>query len=458
MSSHAGSGDKTPVAHLDQLLAAHARGEKPSSAWRIGTEHEKFAYARPNLDPLHYRGTPGIRSLLEAMAADGWTPGFDGSEIIALAKDGANVSLEPGGQFELSGAPHSTIHETRAELDRHLADLARLERSHDVRWLWLGYQPVHPLSRLDWMPKRRYAIMREYLPSRGSLARHMMQATSTVQANIDFSDERDMGEKLRTAMGLSSLVTAMFANSPYQHGKPNGFKTLRATVWSATDPDRQGLLPFVFDGEPPSYERWVQWALDVPMFFVRRDDTLIPAGGLSFRRFWQEGFVGHRPTLEDWDTHISTLFPDVRLKTYLEMRTADCVPPRFICALPALWKGVLYSSDQRVAAWDLVKRWNFEQRIAHRESVPRDGLATPVANSRATTRDLAVELLAIAASGLEAQAAANGHASEAPHLEPLAELVRGGRSPADLALAVWQNGLSGRELLQRLIAQQAAEG
>lgn len=453
MSSHAGSGDRTPIVGLDQLVAFHAQGEKSPEHWRVGTEHEKFAYARPNLDPLHYRGNPGIRTLLESMASrSGWTPSFDGTEIIALTKDGANISLEPGGQFELSGTPHATIHGTRAELDAHLAELAQLTALHDVRWLWMGYQPVHPLTRIDWMPKRRYGIMREYLPRRGSLARHMMQATATVQANFDYGDERDMGDKLRTAMGLSSIVTAMFANSPFQHGKPSGMKTVRATVWSATDADRQGLLPFVFDGEPPSYERWVQWGLDVPMFFIRRDDELLPAGGLSFRRFWQEGFMGHRPTLEDWETHVSTLFPDVRLKTYLEVRTADCVPPQFICALPALWKGLLYSKDQRIAAWDLVKGWTFDERLAHREAVPRAALAAPVPKSKATTKDLAVELLAIATSGLEAQALSAGHPSEAIYLEPLAELTRAGRVPADLALGVWQDGLSGRDLMTRLIA------
>jgi len=453
VSTHAGSGDRTPVEALEQLVAFHAGGEKTPENWKVGTEHEKFAYARPSYDPLHYRGSPGIRTLLESMVSRfGWVPHEDSGEVISLSRDGASISLEPGGQFELSGAPLATIHETRDELATHVAELEVLAEVHDIRWLWVGYQPVHPLTRIDWMPKRRYAIMRDYLPRRGSLARHMMQATSTVQANLDYSGERDMGEKFRTSMGLSSIVTALFANSPFQHGKPSGFKSTRATVWAATDADRQGLLPFVFDGEVPTYERWVEWALDVPMFFVMRDEALLPAGGLPFRRFWKEGFMGHRPTIEDWETHVSTLFPDVRLKTFLEMRTADVVPPEYICALPALWKGVLYSKDHRDAAWDLVKGWSFTDRLAHREAVPKAGLSAAIPGSKATTRDLAVELLAIAKSGLEAIAATRGHEVETAYLEPLAALASEGKSPGDLLLSSWKDGIHGRELLSKLTA------
>ncbi len=458
MSSHAGSGDQTPISSPSQLEAWHAQGEKPAARWRVGTEYEKFGFDR-GLEPLVYAGRPGVRDVLETLAARfGWEPGHDAGQLIALSPPPGSalsgvISLEPGGQLELSGAPQPTIHAARAELDQHLAHLAELTRLLGVRWLWLGHQPVHPLERLDWMPKRRYAIMRDYLPRRGALACNMMQATSTVQANLDFADARDMGDKLRVAMGISSIVTAIFANSPFLGGRPAGHFSTRATVWSATDPDRQGLLPFVFDGEPPSYDRWVAWALDVPMFFIARDGALIPANGLPFRRFMREGFLGHRATMEDWETHVSTLFPDVRIKRYLEVRTADCVPPRYICALPALWKGILYAPDARTAAWDLVKRWTMDERQAHREAVPRDGLHTATPRSRATTKELAIELVAIAEAGLDALATTlpAGEPSESVHLAPLAALTRDGRCPADEALASWRPGQTPSQLLAALL-------
>ncbi len=464
MSSHAGSGDQTPISSVVQLEAWHAQGEKPASAWRVGTEYEKFGFD-PSWDPLMYAGRPGVRDVLETLAARfGWEEGRDAGQLIALSPPRGGslsgvISLEPGGQLELSGAPQATIHETRAELDQHLGHLDALTQALGVHWLWLGHQPVHPLARLDWMPKRRYAIMRDYLPRRGALACNMMQATSTVQANLDFADARDMGDKLRVAMGISSIVTAMFANSPFLDGRPSGHRTVRATVWSATDPDRQGLLPFVFDGEPPSYDRWVAWALDVPMFFIARGGALIPANGLPFRRFMREGFAGHRATMEDWETHVSTLFPDVRIKRYLEVRTADCVPPRYICALPAFWKGILYSADHREAAWDLVKRWTMDERQDHREAVPRDGFTAAVPRSRASTGELANELVGIAEAGLDALATAlpAGQPSESVHLAPLAALTREGRCPADEALACWRPGRPGADLLAALAELHGAQ-
>jgi glutamate--cysteine ligase len=462
LSSHAGSGDQTPITSVDQLAAWHAQGEKPRDRWRVGTEYEKFGFD-PALAPIVYAGRPGVRDVLEALATRfGWEPGRDAGQLIALSPPSGGalsgvISLEPGGQLELSGAPQATIHETRAELDQHLGHLDALTGLLGVRWLWLGHQPVHSLDRLDWMPKRRYAIMRDYLPRRGALARNMMQATSTVQANLDFGDARDMGRKLRIAMGISSIVTAMFANSPFLDGRPAGYRSVRATVWSATDPDRQGLLPFVFDGDAPSYERWVRWALDVPMFFIARAGALIPANGLPFRTFMRDGLAGHRATMEDWETHVSTLFPDVRIKRYLEVRTADCVPPRYICALPALWKGILYSTDALEAAWDLVKRWTFDERLAHREAVPRDGLAAPVPRSRATTAELAIELVNIAEAGLEAAPRPEGTPSEVMHLAPLAALIRDGRCPADEALARYRPGRPPEELLASLLDLHASQ-
>ncbi len=454
MSSHEGSGNATPVTGLAQLVEHHARGEKPRSAFRIGTEHEKFALSSPELEPLAYRGKgrgPGIVNLLEAMSATGWQPSVDQGHLIALLSDEGSIALEPGGQLELSGKVRTTIHETHAELERHVAELERLTEIFGVRWMWIGAQPVHEPAALDWMPKRRYSVMREYLPTRGGHALYMMQSTSTVQANLDYASEVDMGRKLRAAMGLGSIVAAIFANSPFSGGRPNGLKSFRASVWADTDPDRQGLLAFAFE-DAPSYEQYARWALDVPMFFVVRDGAYLPARGQTFRDFQARGFHSNtaiRPTMEDWELHLSTLFPDARIKTYLETRTADCVPPRYILALPALWKGLLYRDDALDAAWDLVKRWTLTERWEHRQAVVKDALSAPVPGSRAKTGDLANELFAIAKASLDLQA--EGADSEARYLEPLASLVANNQCPADELLARYRSGMSPRELLAALV-------
>ena len=462
MSSHLGSGNATLVTGVPQLVEHHARGEKPREAWRIGTEHEKFAFSR-GLEPLQYRGAPGVPgsigivNLLEGMqTCCGWQPLVDHGELIALESNEGAISLEPGGQVELSGQARSTIHETKVELDRHVSELERLTAELGVRWMWLGAHPVHQPSDLGFMPKRRYAVMREYLPTRGTLALHMMQATSTVQANLDYGSERDMGDKMRAAMGLSSIVTAMFANSPFQSGKPSGLKTFRAQVWGDTDNDRSGLLPFVFAGETPSYEQYVRWALDVPMFFIVRGGELLPTRGATFRDIWDRGFQGHQATMEDWELHLSTLFPDVRMKTYLETRTTDCVPPRFIPALPALWKGILYSDSAVAAAWDLTKRWSFSERQQHRQDVPKDALDTAIPGSRGKTVDLAREVMAIAQGALAEQAKAGGYADEAIYLEPLNELLRRGWCPADEVLAKWRPSMTPKDLIGALVEPAAA--
>lgn len=474
MSSHQGSGNDTPVERVSQLVEHHARGEKPRDQWKIGTEHEKFAFSRA-LDPLTYEGSiadskaPGIKQVLEAFRDQfGWHEQIDQGQLIALLSEEGSIALEPGGQVELSGQARATIHETRVELDRHVDELRALTRTLGVRWMWVGAQPVHQPADLGFMPKRRYGVMRDYLPTRGALALHMMQATSTVQANLDFGSERDMGWKLRAAMGVSSIVTAMFANSPFQNGRPSGLKTFRASVWRATDPDRSGLLPFVFEGDLPTYERYARWALDVPMFFVAREGQLVRAHGRTFRDLWERGFEGlpalsslsdarGRPlsrltaTMEDWELHLSTLFPDVRLKTYLETRTTDCVPPRYIPALPAIWKGILYDQGATEAAWDLVKRWSMDERWQHRDAVLEHALAAPVPGSRGRTVDLAKELLAIARVGLAAQAASAGHADESIYLDPIGELVERGLCPADELLAKWRPGMTNRDLIAALV-------
>ncbi|MGM0574291.1 MAG: glutamate--cysteine ligase [Myxococcota bacterium] len=427
-----------PIRSRAQLLDGFARGERPADRWLIGSEYEKMPVLYPDGVPLSYEsegGRPGIRSLLEELAGCcGWGPEYEADLPIALGGSSASVTLEPGGQFELSGAPVDTIHETVAELRRHESELAHLQDRLPVRWLWVGANPVHRLDQIGWMPKHRYDIMKRYLPTRGRLAHVMMKSTCTVQANLDYGDEADMGRKLRTSMGLSSIVTAMFANSPFVEGRPSGWKSYRAHVWNHTDPDRCGLLRWVFEGDAPTYERYRDYALKVPLFFIVRDGRYLDCAGLPFEDFLRDGFQGHRATLDDWELHLTTLFPEVRLKTYMEMRSADCVKPPYLPALPAIWKGVLYDEAAREAAWDLVKSWSFAERQQHRADAARYALQASVPRARYLTTDLARELLDIARHGLARQAETYGHEDESVYLEPLCVQVDQGRCPADDSL------------------------
>ncbi|MFT7582867.1 MAG: glutamate--cysteine ligase [Myxococcota bacterium] len=437
MSSHEGSGDTTPIASVEQLASYHAGGERPRAAWKVGTEYEKFAVALPDYTPLKYLPEgklPGIKTLLNAMeSCCGWKPLVDNGELIALSSDSGSISLEPGGQVELSGDAFATIHETADELRQHCRQLELLSAELSVRWIWIGAQPVHGLDDIGWMPKRRYAVMRDYLPTKGSMARHMMQSTCTVQANLDYASEADMARKMRMAFGVSSIVTAMFANSPLEGGKASKYKSRRSRIWLDTDNERSGLLRFALDGDGASYESYAEWALDVPLFFIMREGELINCAGLPFREFWKSGFEGHEATVEDWETHLSTMFPDVRIKTYMETRTADVVPPDLIPALPALWKGLCYDDTALDAAWDLVRKWSWSERLQHRNDVVRDALAARVPAGYETA-ELARELLQISRYGLQRQAAANGHEDESVFLNPLSKLTDQGKCPADVLL------------------------
>jgi glutamate--cysteine ligase len=356
--------------------------------------------------------------------------------VIALEKDGASITLEPGGQFELSGAPLRTIHETCDEFHTHLALMKRVCEPLQIEWLGLGMHPIHPVSALPRMPKERYAIMTRYLPTRGSLALEMMYATATVQANLDFADEADMVSKMRTAMAISPLVSAIFANSSLSEGKANGFVTRRLYIWQHTDPDRTGLLPFVFEPDF-GYRRYVEWALDVPMFFVVRDGLYRPAHDKTFREFMRDGHEGQRATEGDFDRHLTTLFPDVRLKQFIEVRGADAVPPGLTCSLPALWKGVLYEPDARAAAWALVAEATQEEREAARMDVARRGLAGRYASR--SVLELARELGAIAREGLRRIGhAGQRDADECSFLDPVDEQLALGVSPGQVVLDRWE--------------------
>lgn len=426
-----------PIESIDQLTEFIRGGEKPPEEWKVGTEHEKIGLLAESYQPIPYEGERGIASILEAMASeDGWDRIYEGQNLIALAKDGASITLEPGGQLELSGAPLRTIHETCSEFHGHLELVRNVSGPRGVVWLSLGINPLHQVEDIPRMPKARYRIMREYLPTRAELPLHMMHLTATVQANLDFEDEEDMVRKLRTALGVSSIVSAIFANSSIAGGKASGFASRRMHIWRHTDPDRCGLLPFVFE-EGFGYERYVEWALDVPLFFIVRGGNYLPASGTTFREFMQRGLEGHRASVDDWNLHLTTLFPEVRLKRVIEVRGTDAVPAGLICALPALWKGLLYDADARAGAWDLVRSHTAAERLAGLEDVARRGLGAEVGGR--PVLELAKELVALSSEGLRRIRHAGRHdPDERGYLDPILSQLEAGRSPGEEILDRWE--------------------
>lgn len=428
------------IADRSQLVASFARGEKPKDCWRIGTEHEKFVYSTADFHAPSYDEPGGIRDLLVGLTEFGWKPIEEGGKIIALSGPDGAISLEPAGQFELSGAPLENLHQTCAETGRHLEQVKTIGDRLGLGFLGLGMWPDKARSDLPVMPKGRYAIMLRHMPRVGSLGLDMMLRTCTIQVNLDYSSETDMVKKFRVGLALQPLATALFANSPFTDGKPNDYLSYRSHIWSDTDPARTGMLPFVFE-DGFGYERYADYALDVPMYFVYRDGRYIDAAGLSFRDFLEgklSVLPGEKPTLDDWNDHLSTAFPEVRLKTFLEMRGADGGPWNRICALPALWVGLLYDASALDAAWDIVKAWSMEERETLRDAVPKLALDAPIPGG-GTLRDIAGAVLDIAASGLSvrARASASGD-NETGFLDPLREIVRSGKVPAQTLLDRYQ--------------------
>jgi len=391
---------------LAQYLEA---GCKSVDQWRIGTEHEKFAYRLDDNRPLEYEGQQSIRSILEALPRFGWELVLEEGKPIALIDGkGCSITLEPGGQVELSGAPLRDIHQTCGEIDRHLQQVKAIAAELGIGFLGVGYQPKWPISETPLMPKGRYKIMRTYMPKKGKMGLDMMLGTCTVQVNLDFDTEQTMTRMFRIGLALQPVATALFANSPFKQGKPSGFLSYRSHVWSDTDPDRCGMLGFVF--EPGfGFERYVDYMLDVPMYFVYRNGRYIDVAGQSFRDFMNgrlPGFPGEYPTVDDWADHLTTAFPEVRLKRFLEMRGADGGPWNRLCALPAFWVGLLYDTTARDAAWDLVKDWTSEERETLRNQVPRLGLKASF--RRGTVRDIALAALKISREGLFKRAMEDG--------------------------------------------------
>jgi glutamate--cysteine ligase len=412
---------------IDELVAYFRGGAKPPAAFRVGVEQEKIA-VRDDGVPVPYDGPRGIAALLAGLEGRGFTAEREGEHTIALARGGDRITVEPGGQVELSGAALPTAAACATVLRAHVAEVREAGAALGMRFLGIGARPFGTIDDVPWLPKRRYAVMRSYFPEQGRhsrLAHYMMKQTATVQANFDFVDEADAVVKMRTAFGVTSIVTALFAASPVSEGRPNGHKSVRAAIWLETDEDRAGLLPFVY--EPGfSFRDYVEWALDVRMFFVVRDGEYRPTRALPFRRFLQEGFDGETATMHDWEVHLSTLFPEVRLKRYVEVRGADAGPLPMATGLAALWRGLLDDAEASAAAWSLVAGASMDEREALRRSVPREGLAARL--GRRTARDLAAELVAVARAGL---ARLPGGAADAALLAPLEAYAAAGRCPAD---------------------------
>lgn len=405
MSTRQDGAPSALISSRDDLVAWIAAGEKPKADWRIGTEHEKFVFRTGSLTPVPYIGDAGIRALMEALIARyGWVPIHEGEYIIALKRPdgerGGTISLEPGGQLELSGAALSDLHETAAETQEHLNEVLDVGEDLGIGFLGTGFSPKWALDDVPLMPKRRYAVMMRYMPTVGGRGLDMMFRTATIQVNLDFSSEADMVKKLRVSLALQPISTALFACSPFEEGKPNGLQSLRSAVWMDTDNNRTGMLPFAFE-DGMGYERYVDYALDVPMYFVYRSGQYIDVAGESFRDFLKgnlKGLPGVMPTIDDWSDHLTTIFPEVRLKRFLEMRGADGGQWTRICGLSALWVGLLYDQEALDAAWDVVKDWTEGERDTLRAEVPKTGLKTQFRDT--TVQELAREVVRISRRGL----------------------------------------------------------
>lgn len=431
--------DAAPIEKIDQLVEHFERGAKPRSEFRIGTEYEKVAVDRATGAAIPFSGERGVEAILRRLADRyGWEPQEEDGRIIALSRPPGEITLEPGGQVELSGRPCATLHEADEELREHVREVVSIAEELDVAFLGLGIQPFSTVDEIEQVPKKRYAIMAPYMPKVGTLGLRMMKQTATVQTNLDYESEADAMQKMRVATGLGPILNALFANSPITDGKPNGYLSYRGHIWTDTDNARSGILPFVFEPRA-GFVDYVEWALDVPMYFVKRGKDYVDLTGIPFRRFWKEGANGLRATVGDFALHLSTLFPEVRLKTYIELRMVDSQPPESMLGLSAIAKGVLYEPDCMQAAWDLVKGWSFEERVRLNHEVHRTAMATPVRRYR--VQDLARELIDIAEEGLRRQDCRNARGeNETIYLELAREYARSGKSPAERVLERWSRG------------------
>jgi glutamate--cysteine ligase len=439
--------DATRVESKQQLIDYVASGEKPSADWRIGTEHEKFLYDKTTLRRLPYAGETSVEALLRALVGPNWAPIEENGKIIALkGADGGSITLEPGGQCELSGAALETIHQTCDEVHTHLHQVVQACDAIGAGTVGLGFDPMWARDDIEWMPKGRYKIMREYMPKKGTMGIDMMKRTCTVQVNLDYASEADMIEKTRIALALQPTATALFANSPFTEGKPNGFLSYRSHCWTDTDPDRCGMLPFVFE-DGFGYERWVDYILGVPMYFVHRDGVYHDVSGKSFRDFMAgrlEGFEGELPTMTDWSDHMTTAFPEVRIKKFIEMRGADGGPWGNLCALPALWVGLLYDAEAQAEAAALIADMTVEEISGMRDTVPKHALNTPFRDG--SVRDLAREMLRICRGGLKRRGNLSPRSGndEQHYIDPLDSIVDSGKTFAEDLLEAYETRWHGK--------------
>ena len=427
-----------------QLIDYLASGVRPPEDWKIGTEHEKFGFRTDDLRPPTFDGERGIEALLKGLTRFGWAPVEEHGRVIALTRDGASVSLEPAGQLELSGAPLANLHETCCETTGHLQEVRAVAEPMGLGFLGMGFQPKWRRDEMPWMPKGRYKIMREYMPKRGNLGLDMMTRTCTVQVNLDYATEADMVKKFRVSLALQPIATALFADSPFTEGKPNGYQSYRSHIWTDTDPDRTGMLDFVFE-DGFGFERYVDYLLQVPMYFSYRDGEYLDLSGQDFRKFLRgelPALPGVLPTMKDWADHMTTAFPEVRMKKFLEMRGADSGPWNRICALPAFWVGLLYDDAALDAAWDLVKDFSLQERHALRDGVPKHALKLPFRGG--SVRDLAREAVKIAIGGLQRRARLNSKGvDESGFLDALVEIVEANETPAERKLALFHGAWKG---------------
>ncbi|MFV0521687.1 MAG: glutamate--cysteine ligase [Mangrovibacterium sp.] len=427
------------IQNKEQLVNYFHEGNTPFENWGIGTEHEKFLYNSTDYSRLAYDGQPGIKQILETIQEEEWEAIREGNNLIGLTKDGASITLEPGGQFELSGKNFSTIHQTYVETRKHFATLSRISKEQGFFTLPMGLDPLWMVEDIHWMPKERYRIMREYMPKVGTLGLHMMTRTATIQVNLDYADEADMIQKMRIAQALQPIASAIFANSPFAQGKPNGYLTYRTEIWNDTDDDRCGFLNFVFDADF-GFERWVDYLLDVPMYFIYRKGKYLSSDGITFRDFLN-GKHAEKPTIADWELHCSTVFPDVRLKQYIEMRGADGSCVGHIAALSAFWVGLLYDEQSRNEAYEIISAWSIEDMLELRKQVPKKALKATSVNLNAW--DIAKKMLQLADDGLTRRANLCCTADESRYLKPLRKIVNSGITQAEQNLHLYADKYQG---------------
>lgn len=437
--------NKTTIENKAQLIEYFEQGSKPHEKWGIGTEHEKFLFRQGNYKRLVYGPQAGINTILTKMQLIDWQPVLEGEKTIGLQKGGASITLEPGGQFELSGENFKTVHETFRETRKHFDELSTICKKYGFFSLPMGVDPLTRREDVPWMPKERYRWMKKHMPAKGELGLEMMTNTASIQVNLDYSSETDMVKKMRVAQALQPVATAIFANSPFSGGKPNGFLSYRAHIWDHTDPDRCGFLPFIFE-EGFGFERWIDYLLDVPMYFIFRDSNYLPSNKITFREFLREKHA-IKPTMEDWNTHVSTVFPDVRLKQFIELRGADAGSVSHIAALSALWVGLLYDDQSLEEAYELISGWDVKTMQEVRAQIPAKGLQAASGTIHAGT--ISKQMYRMASEGLTRRAEFRGIENEVRFLEPVREITETGITQAEKLLQLFRN--NSREDLPGLV-------